>query len=217
MGLMGQTVRRETPRLNSASNSVQALQKNCGNRGNRKKRVKDYLKVTAGNSSYTEQHVRHSFDYINKACLQRIIGLCRRPRLGRWKCHRFLGSRDESRRSWIYAFSFFLNESLHADPANTSKLLKLIDTPKCYNDFRSSVLWNNSRQNDYYDAISPDDSADYAHMLTGTDDEIKARQRDMDALKKWMNALIINKALPVFITWHSTDLHTYPRRYIQQL
>lgn len=57
-------------------------------------------------------------------------------------------------------------------------------------------------------------------MPTGTEDEIKARQRDMDALKKWMNnALTINKAFGGVIKPDYTGFHHmafYGSAYIPQ-
>ena len=120
---------------------------------------------------------------------------------------------------------FFLNESLHADPANKSRLLKLIDTSKWYNDFGEVYQTPRFEYNgtivDKMIAVMLFRPMIVLIVLTGTGDEIKARQRDMDALKKWMNnALTINKAFGGVIKPDYTGFHHmafYGSAYIPQL
>ena len=221
-----ETVRRETPRLNSA-NSAQALQKICGSRSNRQQEFEDYLRGIAGNPPYTELHVRRSLDYINKVRLQRIINLLDYVEDQGWADGSAIGSLDHEMNRDGAGFMhtlFFLKESLHANSANKSRLLKLINTSKWYNDFGEVY------QTPHFEYSGTTADIMITMMLfrlmivlimpTGTDDEIKARQRDMDALKKWMNnALTINKAFGGVIKPDYTGFHHmafYGSAYIPQ-
>ena len=225
---LSETVRRETPRLNSA-NSTQALQKICGNRKNRILEFEDYLNGTAGpgNLPYTEQHVRRSLDYINKVRLQRIINLLDYVEDQGWADGSALGSLDHEMNRDGAGFMhtlFFLNESLHANLVNKSRLVKLINTAKWYNDF--GEVYQTPRFE--YNGTTADKMITMMLfrlmivliMPTDTDDEIKARQRDMDALKNWMNnALTINKAFGGVIKPDYTGFHHmafYGSAYIPQ-
>jgi len=221
-----ETVKRETPRLNSA-NLSQALQKICGNRRNRQKEFEDYLNGIAGNPPYRELHVRRSLDYINKVRLQRIINLLDYVEDQGWADGSALGSLDHEMNRDGGGFMqtlFFLNESLYANPANKTRLLKLINTAKWYNDF--GEVYQTPRFE--YNGTTADKMITMMLfrlmivliMPTGTEDEIKARQRDMDALKKWMDsALTINKAFGGVIKPDYTGFHHmafYGSAYIPQ-
>ena len=221
-----ETVRRETPRLNSA-NSAQALRKICGSRQNRKKEFEDYLKGIAGSPPYTELHVRRSLDYINKVRLQRIINLLDYVEDQGWADGSAIGSLDQEMNLDGAGFMqtvFFLKESLHANPANKSRLLKLINTSKWYNDFgevyQTPLFEHSGTTADIMITMLLFRLMIVLIMPTGTEDEIKAKQRDMDALKKWMNnALTINKAFGGVIKPDYTGFHHmafYGSAYIPQ-
>ena len=223
---LNETVKRETPRLNSA-NSAQALKKICGSRRNRKKEFEDYLTGIAGTPPYTELHVLRSLDYINKVRLQRIINLLDYVEDQGWADGSAIGSLDHEINRDGAGFMhtlFFLKESFHAHQANKSTLLRLINTAKWYNDFgevyQTPRFEYSGTTADIMITIMLFRLMIVLIMPSGTVDEIKARQRDMDALKEWMNnALTINKAFGGVIKPDYTGFHHmafYGSAYIPQ-
>ena len=124
---------------------------------------------------------------------------------------------------------FLLKNSLHQDPRNETRLVNMINTAKWYNDF------GNVYQSKFEFKGTTADSIItillfrlmiVLAMPATTEMEKKERQRDMDALKKWIdNALCIstkhlegssNLIIQVFITKRSMHLPTLHMLCTQQ-
>ena len=211
---MTKTVTNETPKL-SSSNSAQvqrSLQKICGKHANRKNEFLNYLNSLG--KPYTTANVRKSLQYINKVRLQRIINLLDYIEEQGWADGSASGSLDHemNRGGAGYMHTLFLlKDSLHAVPGNKTRLLNLIKTAKWYNDFgevyQSTFEFSGTTADRMITIIL------YRIMIvlmmpSSTVDEQKERQRDMDALKRWIdNALTINKAFGGVIKPDYTGFH----------
>ena len=118
---------------------------------------------------------------------------------------------------------FLLRNSLNI-PSNKSRLLDLIDTAKWYNDFREIY------QSPDFELKGTTADRMITLMLfrlmivlvmpSDTDDEVKAKIRDMEALVRWMNnALAVNEGLGGVIKPDFTGYHHkafYGSAYVPQ-
>ena len=209
------TVSEETPRLNSKdfTEREKSLQKISKNKGRREEFSK-FLNSASQGSPYNEQDVRRSLEYINKVRLQRIINVLDYLEDQGWADGSGLGSLDHEMNGDGAGFMhtlFLLKESLHQDSGNKSRLLNLIKTAKWYNDFGEiyqTTFEYNGTTADRMATIMLFRLMIVLIMPASTENERKARQRDMDALKRWMdNALTINKAFGGVIKPDYTSFH----------
>ena len=206
------TVAEETAGLNSAMRE-KSLQKISKTKARSDEFIK-FLDATSQGPPYTEADVRRSLEYMNKVRLQKIINLLDYLEYQGWADGSGLGSLDQEMNHNGAGFMhtlFLLRESLHQDSGNKSRLLNLIKTAKWYNDF--GEIYQTSFE---YNGTTADRMATILLfrlmivliMPTSTEDERKERQRDMDALKRWMdNALTINKAFGGVIKPDYTSFH----------
>ena len=212
---LSKTVTEETAGLNSKDIAVRekSLQKISKTQAMRDA-FSSFLNARKQGRFYTEQDVRHSLEYINKVRLQRIINLLDYLEDQGWADGSGIGSLDHemNRNGAGYMHTLFLlKDSLHQSVGNRSRLLSLIKTAKWYNDFgevyQTSFEYNGTTA-DRMITIMLFRLMIVLIMPTCSEDELKARQRDMDALKRWMdNALAINKAFggvikPDYIGFH---------------
>ena len=208
------TVTNETPKLSSSNPAVvqRSLQKICGKHANRKNEFLNYLNSLG--TPYTTDKVRKSLQYINKVRLQRIINLLDYIEEQGWADGSAIGSLDHemNRDGAGYMHTLFLlKDSLHAVSGNKTRLLNLIKTAKWYNDFGEvyqSTFEFSGTTADRMITIILFRLMIVLIMPKSTVDEKKARERDMDALKRWMdNALKINKAFGGVIKPDYTGFH----------
>lgn len=221
------TERKETPFLNSPDSRVvqKSLRRICGGLQNRQTEFKNYL--TTQGKPYTNAKVRSSLEYLNKVRLQRIINVLDYLEEQGWADGSGIGSLAyELQRSGAgYMHTLFLiKDSLHMDKANKTRLVNLINTAKWYNEFGEvyqAPFEYSGTTADRMITIMVFRLMTVLVMPTDTEIEVKAKLRDVEALKRWMdNALTINKHLGesssriilVSITWHSTPLRIYHRR-----
>ena len=211
---MSKTATQEVSQLNSVTpNLVQlSLRKIAGNLRKRQAEFHNYLKKQG--KPYTATKVRRSLEYINKVRLQRIINLLEFVEDQGWEDGSAMGSLDHemNRNGAGYMHTLFLlKDSLHQDPNNKTRLIKLINTAKWYNDFGEiyeTPFEYKGTTSDRMITIILFRLMIVLVMPTDTEDERKARQRDMDALKNWMeNALDINTAFGGVIKPDYTGFH----------
>ena len=175
---------------------------------------------------YDKTKVRRSLEYLNKARLQRIINLLDYVEDQGWADGSALGSltAEMNRNGAAYMHTILLlKDSLHKHSTNKSRLLNLIKTAKWYNDFGEVYQKKfefGGTTADRMITIMLFRLIIVLVMPTSSDAEIKARQRDMDACKKWMdNALKINKAFGGVVKPDYTGYHHkafYGSAYIPQ-
>ncbi|KAL9951274.1 hypothetical protein ACROYT_G043912 [Oculina patagonica] len=221
-----ETVRRETPLLNSPDPNVmqKSLRRICGGLKTRQTEFQTYLK--AQGTPYTNAKVRSSLEYINKVRLQRVINVLDYLEDQGWADGSALGTLAyemlRSRAGYMHTL-FLLKDSLHMDNANKTRLVNLINTAKWYNEFGEvyqAPFEYSGTTADRMITIMLFRLLTVLTMPTNTEDEIKARQRDMEALKRWMdNTLTINKAFGGVIKPDYTGFHHmafYASAYIPQ-
>ena len=209
------TVTKETSRLCSGDNNKvqRSVQSICGKSSKRQAEFLNYLNNLK--APCTKEKVRQSLEYINKARLQRILNLLDYIEDQGWADGSGIGSLDHemNRDGAGYMHTLFLlKKSLHqADSKNKTRLVKLIKTAKWYNDFGEvyqSKFEFRGTTADRMITILLFRLMIVLTMPTSTEREKKERQRDMDALKKWMdNALSINKAFGGVIKPDYTGFH----------
>ena len=208
------TVTRETPRLNSLHHNVvkQSLLRICGKLQSRQTEFRNYLETQG--KPYTEAKVRRSLEYLNKVRLQRIINLLDYLEDQGWADGSAIGSLgfEMLRTGAGYMHTLFLlKNSFHMDSANKTRLVKLINTAKWYNEFGEvyqAPFEYSGTTADRMITIMVFRLMIVLMMPTSTENEVKARQRDMEALKRWMdNALSINKAFGGVIKPDYTGFH----------
>lgn len=220
------TVMRETPLLNSENPTVvqKSLRRICGGLETRQNEFQNYLK--AQGKPYTNAKVRSSLEYVNKVRLQRIINLLDYVEDQGWADGSGIGSLAyemlRSGAGYMHTL-FLLKDSLHMDNANKSRLVNLINTAKWYNEFGEvyqTTFEYSGTTADRMITIMLFRLMTVLTMPINTTDEIKARQRDMEALKRWMdNALTINKAFGGVIKPDYTGFHHmafYASAYVPQ-
>ena len=220
------TERRETTLLNSQDPSVvrKSLRRICGGLQTRQNEFLNYLKTQG--KPYTNAKVRRSLEYINKVRLQRVINVLDYLEDQGWADGSAIGSlyMEMLRSGAGYMHTLFLlKDSLHMDNANKSRLVNLINTAKWYNEFGEvyqAPFEYRGTTADRMITIMLFRLLTVLVMPTNTEDEMKARQRDMEALKRWMdNALTINKAFGGVIKPDYTGFHHmafYASAYIPQ-
>ncbi|XP_022779921.1 uncharacterized protein LOC111321338 [Stylophora pistillata] len=206
------TVARETAGLCSGivAKVQQSIQKICGKWKKRQDEFRNYLvKLPC-----TESNVRKSLYFFNKARLQRILNLLDYIEEQGWADGSGIGSLDHemNRDGAGYMHTlFFLKRSLHQPSSNNSRLKKLINTAKWYNDFGEvyqSRFEFSGTTADRMITIFLFRLIIVLTMPVTTEIEKRERQRDMDALKRWMdNALSINKAFGGVIKPDYTGFH----------
>lgn len=163
---------------------------------------------------YDNEKVRRSLEYLNKVRLQRIINLLDYVEDQGWADGSALGSltAEMNRNGAAYMHTILLiKDSLQKHSTNKSRLLNLIKTAKWYNDFGEVYQMKFE-----FDGTNADGMITIMLfrliivlvMPTGSEEEIKARQRDMDAYKRWIdNALKINKAFGGVVKPDYTGFH----------
>ncbi|XP_022801742.1 uncharacterized protein LOC111339361 [Stylophora pistillata] len=225
-GEIDKTVEKELKKLSSsASTKVRISLKRIA--GNHKPRQDEFLNyLNSKGKPYTKAKVRESLEYMNKVRLQRVINLLDYVADQGWTDGSAIGSirGDLNQNGPGYMHTLFLlKNSLHENSANKSRLLNLVSAAKWYNYFGEVY------QRPYeYKGTNADRMITtmlfrlltVLIMPTDTPDEQRARQRDMDALKLWMdNALAINKAFGGVIKPDFTGFHHmvfYASAYIPQ-
>jgi len=211
---MTKTVTKETPRLNSPHTSVvkQSLLRICGIHQARQDEFYNHLKTQG--APYTEDKVRRSLEYINQARLQRIFNVLDYLEDQGWVDGSAIGSLYmemlRSGAGFIHSL-FLLKDTLDKNAAYKNRLVNLVRTAKWYNDF--GEVYQKSFE---YDGTTADKMITIMlfrllivlAMPSGTEEEQKAKQRDMEALQRWIeNALTINKALGGVIKPDYTGFH----------
>ena len=205
-------VNKEKSKLCSgdAAKMQRSVQKICGKWTKRQDEFRNYLSTLA----CTKNNVRKSLQFINKARLQRILNLLDYIEDQGWADGSGIGSLDHemNRDGAGYMHTLFLlKNSLHQDPRNKTRLVNMINTAKWYNDFGEvyqSKFEFKGTTADRMITILLFRLMIVLAMPATTDMEKKERQRDMDALKKWMdNALSINKAFGGVIKPDYTGFH----------
>ena len=205
------TVTKETPKLNLRRNK-KALARICGKNTAMQNEFHNHLKSQS--KPYTEAKVRLSLQHINQARLQRIFNVLDYLEDQGWADGSALGSLylETLRSSAGFIHSLFLlKDILHKNPAYKTRLVNFINTAKWYHDFgevyQSSFEYKGTTADNIITRMLSRLIIVLA-MPTGTADEQKARQRDMEALKRWMeNALTINTALGGVIKPDYTGFH----------
>ncbi|PFX32064.1 Chondroitin sulfate ABC exolyase [Stylophora pistillata] len=206
------TVAKERSKLCSgdAAKMQQSVEKICGKWKKRQDEFRNYLNTL----SCTESNVRKSLNFINKARLQRILNLLDYIEEQGWADGSGIGSLDHemNRDGAGYMHTLFLlKKSLHQNSRNRTRLVNLINTAKWYNDFGEvyqSIYEFKGTTADRMITILLFRLMIVLAMPATTEIEKKERQRDMDALKRWMdNALSINKAFGGVIKPDYTGFH----------
>ena len=213
-GEIDRTVKRETLQLNNPDSSVvqRSLKRMVGNRPNRIEELDNYLKMQE--KPYTAETVRHSLEYINKARLQKVINLLDYVEDQGWADGSGIGSIkgviNQGGAGFMHTL-LFIKDSLHESSANKSRLLNLINTAKWYNNFGEVYqipFEYNGTTADRMITTMLFRLMVVLLMPTSTVDEQKARQRDMEAVKRWIdNALTINKAFGGVVKPDYTGFH----------
>ena len=213
-GEIANTITIETPRLSSTNPEevMKSVQKICGKRANRKDEFQDYLNRLG--TPYTADKVRKALHYINKVRLQKIINLLDYIEDQGWADGSAIGSLDHemNRDGAGYMHTLFLlKDSFHQNAGNKTRLLNLIKTAKWYNDFGEvyqSTFEFSGTTADRMITLLLFRLMIVLMMPTSSEDELNKRQRDMDALKRWMdNALAINEAFGGVIKPDFTGFH----------
>ena len=207
------TILKETPKFNSHSNDVkQLLIRISGIHQPRQDEFYDHLK--AQGTPYTEDKVRRSLEYVNQARLQRIFNVLDYLEDQGWADGSALGSlyMEMLRSSAGFMHSLFLlKDILGENAAYKTRLENLINTAKWYHDFGEvyqSLFEYKGTTADFMITRILSRLIIVMAMPTDTGDEQKAKIRDMEALKRWMeNALAINKALGGVIKPDYTGFH----------
>ncbi|XP_022786563.1 uncharacterized protein LOC111326752 [Stylophora pistillata] len=211
---ISRTVSEETSELSSttAVNVNRAIVRICGNNGDRQDEFRKYLESLS--KPYTEDQVRKILNKENENRLERIIKLLDYIEDQGWADGSAIGSLDHemNRGGAGYMHTLFLlKDALHGDPKYRPRLLNLINTAKWYNDFGEvyqSTFEYSGTTADRMITIMLFRLMIVLIMPAESDMEIKERQRDMDALKRWMdNALSINKAFGGVIKPDYTGFH----------
>ena len=196
--------------------------------GNRKARRDEFYSFLQNQQKvpYDKAKVRRSLEYLNKARLQRIINLLDYVEDQGWADGSAIGSlnHEMNRNGAAYMHTILLlKDSLHKHSTNKSRLLSLIKTAKWYNDFGEVYQKKfefGGTTADRMITIMLFRLIIVLVMPTSSEEEIKARQRDMDAVKRWMdNALKINKAFGGVVKPDYTGFHHmafYGSAYIPQ-
>ena len=205
------TVTEETPVLNSGT-SRKALVRICGKHKPRQDEFYNHLKAQI--KPYTEAKVRLSLKYINQARLQRIVNVLDYIEDQGWADGSALGSLYmemlRSSAGFIHGL-FLLRDALHKNAAFKNRTRDLINAAKWFHDFgevyQSSFEYKGTTA-DFMITRMLSRLIIVLVMPNSTADEQKERQRDMDALKRWMeNALTINTALGGVIKPDYTGFH----------
>ena len=211
---MERTVMKETPKLNSRHPSVvkQSLIRVCGINEARQNDFHNHLKSQG--TPYTNEKVRRLLQYINQVRLQRIFNVLDYLEDQGWADGSAIGSLYmeilRSGAGFVHSL-FLLKDALEKDVAYKSRLINLINTAKWYNDF--GEVYQASFK---YTGTTADKMITMMlfrllivlSMPSSTVEDQKARQRDMEALQRWLeNALTINKAFGGVIKPDYTGFH----------
>ena len=225
-GELDKTVEREFTKLKSSVPAMvrKSLKKIAGSHQSRQDEFNNHLAMQE--RPYTKAKVRRSLAYINKVRLQRVINLLDYVEDQGWTDGSAIGSirADLNQNGAGYMHTLFLiKESLHRNCANKSRLLNLVNAAKWYNYFGEVYQMTYEYSGTNADRMITTMLFRLMTVLlmpTITADERKARQRDMDALKRWMdNALTVNKAFGGVIKPDFTGFHHmgfYASAYIPQ-
>lgn len=220
------TAGKELKKLGSSASAKvkKSLKRIAGKHKPRQDEFLNYLKSKG--KPYTKAKVRESLEYINKARLQRVINLLDFVEDQGWTDGSAIGSirGDLNQNGAGYMHTLFLlKKSLHENNANKTRLLNLVNAAKWYNYFGEVYQSTYEYKGTNADRMI---TTMLFRLLTvlmmpiDTPDEQKARQRDMDALKLWMeNALAVNKAFGGVIKPDFTGFHHmgfYASAYIPQ-
>ena len=211
---MKRTVTKETPKLNSPHPNVvkQSLIRVCGLYEVRQNEFHNHLKSQG--TPYTEDKVHRSLEYINQARLQRIFNVLDYLEDQGWADGSAIGSLYmemlRSGAGFVHSL-FLLKDSLEKDARYKSRLINLINTAKWYNDFGEvyqAPFKYNGTTADKMITMMLFRLLIVLSMPSSTDEDQKARQRDMEALQRWLeNALTINKAFGGVIKPDYTGFH----------
>ena len=205
-------------------NSSESLTRIAGRVSNNKSEFLSCL----GNQEkpYTRIEVKRALKCVNQIRLQRIFNILDYLEDQGWADGSAIGSLDHemNRNGAGYMHTLFLlKDSLQKDSKHKNRLLNLINTAKWYNDF--GEIYQEPFE---YKGTTSDRMATIILfrlmivliMPTDTEGGLKARQRDMEALKGWMeNALTINTAFggvikPDYIGFHHKGF--YASAYVPQ-
>ena len=208
------TVTEETPKLNSLDSKVvrRSLIRICGKHQPRQDEFFNHLRSQG--TPFTEVTVRRSLEYVNQARLQRIFNVLDYLEDQGWADGSAIGSLYmemlQSGAGFVHSI-FLLKDILNKDAAHKNRLLNLINTAKWHNDFgevyQTSFEYNGTTA-DYMITRMIFRLLIVLAMPTDTEDDKKTKQRDMEALKRWIeNALTINKALGGVIKPDYTGFH----------
>ena len=214
---INKTVAKETTQKAMLSNNPMKIDKSleriAGTHKARKDKFYNYLK-NQQKKPHDRTKVRRSLEFLNKARLQRVINLLDYVEDQGWTDGSAIGSLDHEMNQNGASFThtlLLLKDSLHKYSSNKSRLLNLIKTAKWYNDFGEVY-----QKRFEFDGTTADRMITLMlfHLIivlimpTSSDVERKARQRDMDAVKRWMdNALNINKAFGGVVKPDYTGFH----------
>ena len=208
------TVTKETPEFNSQDNQDKssALTRICGDDKQMEDKFLNQLK--AQGKPYTEAKVRLSLEYLNQARLERICNVLDYLEDQGWADGSASGSLYmeslQSSAGFMHSL-FLLKDAFAKNETYKNRLQKLIKTAKWYHDFgevyQSSFEYNGTTA-DFMITRMLYRLIIVLVMPDTAEEEQKAKQRDMDALKRWLdNALTINRALGGFIKPDYTGFH----------
>ena len=195
------TVTAQLPELNSGdrtrkNNAYKAI---AGENNNMKNLFKNSLPSTG---TLTSAQVVTAINTLNLVRLNKVNDVLDYVKMQGFADGSGLGSLDHEMNLDGAGFMhslFLLSESL-STPSNKSRLLDLINTAKWYNDFgeiyQSPTFEFKGTTSDRMTTLLLFRIMIVLVMPSDTDDEVKAKIRDMDALVRWLNnALDVNEGL----------------------
>ena len=208
------TVSKETSKLNSQDNQEESasVTQICGDDKQMQDKFLNHLK--AQGKPYTEAKVRLSLKYLNQARLERICNVLDYLEDQGWADGSASGSlymeNLQSSAGFMHSL-FLLKDAFAKNETYKNRLQNLTKTAKWYHDFgevyQSSFEYNGTTA-DFMLTRMLYRLIIVLVMASNTSEEKKAKQRDMDALIKWIkNVLTINKALGGAIKPDFTGFH----------
>ncbi|XP_022785064.1 uncharacterized protein LOC111325500 isoform X1 [Stylophora pistillata] len=203
-------------KLNNAGKRARAIETIAGKNVNMKAFFELYL---PSSSTLTVDQITAAIETLNRHRLSRINNLLDFVKDQGFRDGSGLGSLDHEMNLDGAGFMhslFLLSDSL-SNPLNKSRLLDLIASAKWYNDFgeiyQTPSFEFKGTTADRMITLMLYRLIIVLVMPTDTDDEIKAKIRDMDALNRWQNnALSINEGLgglikPDYLVYHHKSFY----------
>ena len=194
--------RTQLPELNSGSLVRQnnAYKVIAGGNRNMQRTIKNYL--PSSSAPFTTTNVETAINRLNVERLNKINNLLDFAKEQGFADGSGLGSLNHEMNMDGAGFMhtlFLISDSLNK-PSNKSRFLDLINTAKWYNDFReiyqSPAFEIKGTTADRMITLMLFRLMIVLVMPSDTDDEVKAKLRDMEALVRWMNnALAVNEGL----------------------